>query len=176
MSQRRALPPKTPVPPPPEEEEEKSRWGTIALLTVIAIVAIAFLAYKFIPAFHSSVNSIGAKIKGNSAKPAPPPKAKAQLFWGRDQVEKDQVKAAGVIQNISEEDLSQVKVEVNLLPIGASESETRVVAVIPEALTPGQQGQFTIEYNGKMYMGYKIIKLTQKDGEELKFKMPGQQK
>jgi hypothetical protein len=94
------------------------------------------------------------------------------------EVNKNQVRIKGAIENTWNEPLENLSVEVALQRGGDAPPQTIKVAVNPNPLPPDQRGSFDFEYDGKRdtgFVGYKITKLFSNDSE-IKFTSPNAQK
>jgi hypothetical protein len=152
------------------QDDGGGHGGTVALLTVVFIIAVAVLAYFFVAPVHSSVNAFVARAKGEQ----PPEKIRAQVFPGRIDGTKNPVQVKGTVQNISDETLNDLSIVLTLEPIGGSAPDTQTVPVKPPQLAPSEQGTFEFELDAKRYRGYRPVKLVNKEGFEIKSAIPKQ--
>jgi hypothetical protein len=162
-------------------EKDGGRGGTVALLVVVLIIGGGLLAYLLIPSVHSRANAFVAHLRGTDVEEARrvamTPKA---TIYPRvsSEVNKNQVKIKGAVDNIWNEPLENLSVEVALQRGGDAPPQTIKVAVSPNPLPPNQRGSFDFEYDGKRdtgFVGYKITKLFSNDNE-IKFTSPNAQK
>jgi Ca2+/Na+ antiporter len=156
-----------------DESEKAGPWGTIALVTVVILIAIAVLAFLFVPSINSRVKAWVARVRSGGASPATPApeKPKAQII-SRSEVKQNRVRVKGAVLNRSSEALAGLFVEVALERSDGAPPDTRNAQVKPEQLAPLQQGSFELEYDAKQYSGYRIKRLINKDGSEIKFIAP----
>ncbi|MFP5262681.1 MAG: hypothetical protein ACLGJB_12325 [Blastocatellia bacterium] len=162
-------------------EKDGGRGGTVALLVVVLIIGGGLLAYLLIPSVHSRANAFVAHLRGTDVEEARrvamTPKATIYPRVGSE-VNKNQVKIKGAVDNIWNEPLENLSVEVALQRGGDAPPQTIKVAVSPNPLPPNQRGSFDFEYDGKRdtgFVGYKITKLFSNDNE-IKFTSPNAQK
>lgn len=162
-------------------EKDGGRGGTIALLVVVLIVGGGVLAYRYNPSVNSSVTAWVARLRGTDVeearRAAMTPKA---VLYPRfnSEVNKNQVKIKGAVDNIWNEPLENLTVEVSLQRGGDAPPQIINAAVTPNPLPPNQRGTFDFEYDGKRdtgFTGYKITKLLS-NGNEVKFTSPNTQK
>jgi hypothetical protein len=160
-----------------DTNEGGGHGGTIALVLAILLVAGALLSYFKIPSVHSRVDEVVARVrKRNPAQQAAPAASepKARIFPARTpEVVKNMVKARGAVDNISQQELSNLYVEVSLERYDGGPPDTRNLQVTPATLAPAQRGIYELPYDGKQYRGYGITKLTS-NGEEVRFIAPKQ--
>ena len=155
------------------------RAGSIALLAVVLVLAVALGLYFLVPSVHSRVGAFVAHLRGTDTQAAieAAMKPKAQVIPStRPEVNKSLVTARGAVDNISEEPLENLSVEVSLQRGGGAPPEVRTVSVTPNPLPPGVRGVFEFEYDGKRdtgFLGYTITKLYS-NGAEVRFRAPGQ--
>lgn len=159
-----------------DTSERAGHGGTIALALAILLVAGAVLSYFYIPTVHSRVDNVVARMRGRdpvaeqAAVAASEPKAR--IFPARNpEVVKNTVKARGAVDNISQQTLENLSVEISLERYGGGPADTLNVQVNPTPLAPAQRGIYEFPYDGKLYRGYSIAKLTS-NGEEVKFITP----
>jgi hypothetical protein len=155
-----------------EGSDGAGNGGTIALAVVILIIAGVLLAYLFIPSIHSSIDGMVARAKGTNQEEA----AKAQVFKATYDPTKTPIEATGTVQNISQETLTDLSVEVKLERRGGVGSDTKVVPVTPSEIAPGAQGSFQFELDGKQYQRFGVGRLLGKNGAEVRFVKPDQEK
>jgi heme/copper-type cytochrome/quinol oxidase subunit 2 len=157
-----------------DESEKAGPWGTIALVAAVILIAVAVLTFLFVPSVNSRVKAWVARVRGSSEAPTIPmqEKPKAQII-SRSEAKQNRVKVKGAVLNRSSEALAGLFVEVALERSDGAPPDTRSVSVKPERLAPLQQGSFELEYDAKQYNGYKVKRLINKDGSEIKFIAPG---
>ncbi|PYP83602.1 MAG: hypothetical protein DMF61_22820 [Blastocatellia bacterium AA13] len=157
-------------------DDEGGKGGTITLAVVVLIIGGAVAAFFLSPRVHSSVTDWVAKMRGGAAVADEP--AKAQVFPFRPELskEKPQAVAKGTVSNISNQDLTGLAVEVSLTRKDNGPSENRRIAISPDTIAPNQQGVFEFELEPTQYTGYKVNKLFNSEGKEIKFTTPAQQK
>jgi len=158
-----------------------SRAGTVVLLVVVVVVAAAGLSYMFLPAIHSRVNHVVARMRGVDDSPPEAVVPAKAMVWPSRNPEVVKNMARGAVDNTTTsqptpETLENLSVEISLERGNGGAAEVRSVAVNPPSLAPGQRGLFEFEYDGKRdtgFTGYKILKLKSGDSE-IKFTTPNQ--
>ena len=157
--------------------EEAGRGGTITLAVVILVIGGAVAAYFLSARLHSAVNDWVDRTRGVRAVPESEP-AKAQIFPMRPELQKDksQAVARGTVMNTSAEELGGLSVEVSLTKKDGAQPDSRNVAITPEKLAAGRQGTYEFDFDAGAYTGYRVMRLLNNDGKEIKFTTPAQQK
>ena len=150
--------------------------GTITLVVVILLLGGGIATYLFVPSVNSWVNATVQRARGvNPNPPAAIEQPKARVFAARNEANKNMVKARGAVDNISEETLSDLKVEVSLERGNGAEGELRRFPIKPSQLAPKERGTFEFEYDGNRatgFGGYRIVRLLSGESE-IKFATPG---
>jgi hypothetical protein len=155
-----------------ERDDGAGHGGTIALAVVILIIAGVLLAYLFVPSVHSSIDGMVARARGTHQDEAP----KAQIFKATYDPTKTPIEATGIVQNTSQETLTDLSVEVKLERKGGGGSDTKTVPVTPSEIAPNAQGTFQFELDGKQYQRFGVTRLLGKNGTEVKFVKPDLEK
>jgi hypothetical protein len=155
-----------------ESDDGAGHGGTIALAVVILIIAGVLLAYLFNTSVHSSINEMVARARGTNQEEAP----KAQVFKATYDPTKTPIEATGTVINISQETLTDLSVEIKLERREGGETDTKAVPVAPSEITPGAGGTFQFELDSKQYRRFGVSRLLGKNGAEVKFVKPEQEK
>jgi hypothetical protein len=153
-----------------ESDDGAGHGGTIALAVVILVIVGVLLAYLFFSPIHSSIDGMVARARGTHGDEAP----KAQIFKATYDPTKTPIEATGIVQNTSQETLTDLSVEVKLERKGGGGSDTKTVPVTPSEIAPNAQGTFQFELDGKQYQRFGVTRLLGKNGTEVKFVKPDQ--
>jgi hypothetical protein len=154
-----------------EADRDGGHGGLITLLITLVLVAGAVLSYLYVPSVHSRVDSFVERIRGRQPEVSAqaPSTPRVQVYPSRSEATKNQVKAWGVVYNISSEPIEGLSIEVTLERADGSTPDLRTIPVTPTPLAPRQQGRYEFQYDGSattgFSRGYRITRLLDKDGE-----------
>jgi hypothetical protein len=150
--------------------------GTITLVVVILLLGGGIATYQFVPSVRSWVNATVERTRGiDPNPPAAIEQPKARVFAARNEANKNIVKARGAVDNISEETLSDLKLEVSLERGNGAPAELKTYPIKPSQLAPKERGIYEFEYDGNRatgFGGYRIVRLLSGESE-VKFATPG---
>lgn len=166
-------------------DEREGRSPLVMVAAVVCALALTgglFLGYMFLKKRHAE--QVNAQVEAQRAaaqaaqvsKPTGPPVL--QVFVDDAMLKGSQTVIGGTLLNISQETLSDLKVELELRTRKGGQVETRAVAVEPKDLAPQQQGRYSIRLSTQDYSHARLLKIRSGGHEEeLAFKSaPGAQR
>jgi len=143
----------------------------LAAVTVTAGLLIGFLVWR---KWHEEKMGVerqdqtAAADSGPAARPVLP--AKVQIFMDEPVRKGPQALISGTVQNISNENLSNLIVEVELSHLKDSGTELRSLEVAPKELGPDQKGKYALTLQGD-YRSIKLLRIKSGEpSEEIGFK------
>ncbi|MDQ3817796.1 MAG: FxLYD domain-containing protein [Acidobacteriota bacterium] len=142
-----------------EADEFETKSGRSPLFKVISILAAILITGGLLTGFliwrkKHEEQLAAAQVETKSARPALP--TKVQVFMD-DAIRKGpQVTISGTVQNISNEKLSNVKVDIALTHKKENGSEPYTLAIDPQDLAPQESGRYSLTVNGD-YTGIKLL-------------------
>jgi hypothetical protein len=147
-------------------DEKTGHTGTIILAAVVLLIGGIIAAYFLVPQFHEWVNTKYAGLRGNQGQEVAGPKAR--IVASSPSVTNKVARAAGIVENISNETLETLAIEVSIQRYDRTPVETRMVPITPPTLGPNEQGRFEFELPGDPSVNrYVITKLMSNDKQVL---------
>lgn len=157
-----------------EADDPEVRSGRSPLVKVISVLAAILITGGLLTGFliwrkkHEEQLATTQPVQAKQARPALP--AKVQVFMD-DAIRKGpQVTISGTVQNISNEKLSNIKVDVALTHKKDGSNEPFTLAIDPQDLAPQESGKYSLTLNGD-YIGIKLLAVKSgAQSEEIGFK------
>jgi len=135
---------------PPQEAEANTRFRVAAgVLCALLLTAAVFGGYIYLRNRHARESAARALAEAKQGKVVLP--AKAQIFVDEAMPKGGQIIVGGTVQNISNEQLADIRVEINLRKRKDGATEIKSVALEPRSLGPGEQGRYALEVTAKEY-------------------------
>ena len=146
----------------------------ISVVTAVAITTALLVGFLIWRKWHEEKTVVAKQSQsvaeqGNlPARPALP--AKVQVFMDEPVRTGSQAIISGTVHNISTENLSNLKVEVELSHRKETGTETRLLEVEPKELGPDQDGKYSLTLSGD-YKSVKLLRIKSgSQSEEIGFK------
>jgi len=157
-----------------EADDFETKSGRSSLVKVVSILAAILITGGLLTGFliwrkkHEEQLAVTQAAQTKAARPALP--AKVQVFMD-DAIRKGpQVTISGTVQNISNEKLSNVKVDVALTHKKDGSNEPFTLAIEPQDLAPQESGRYNLTLSGD-YIGIKLLAVKSgPQSEEVGFK------
>lgn len=158
------------------QQERRRRTAQLVVGGVIVIlVAMYLLVFPVQEAVNSAVASLGQRLSQllKSQPPAPTqPATLPQLDIVQEVTTSDSgVVITGRVRNLSSDTLSHLFAEIALAPVGVDLTETRLVSIQPEALSPNQEGTYRLEISGGEFSKHQLVRILTADQKEITFKL-----
>jgi hypothetical protein len=158
-------------------EDQRSFWTRgIAILFAIALTAALLIGYMALRRRHAERLRSEEAAQNPPVKPALP--TKVQLFVDDAMIKGSQVVIGGLLYNVSQENLSNLEVELELKRRKDGRSEKRTLTVDPRDLAPNEQGRYALSVPSGEYRESRVVNIRSGSRlEEVGFKsVPGAQR
>lgn len=157
-----------------EADEFEVKSGRSPAFKIISILAAILITGGLLTGFliwrkkHEEQLAATQQAQTKAARPALP--AKVQVFMD-DAIRKGpQVTISGTVQNISNEKLSNVKVDIALTHKKDGSNDPYTLTIEPQDLAPQESGRYSLTLNGD-YIGIKLLAVKSgPQSEEVGFK------
>lgn len=139
--------------------EPKTSLGLklVAAVSALAIGIAVLIGYAYLRQRHAgNAGSAASTAQNESAQPKKP---KAMILVDEALLQGNKTIVGGAVKNISEESLGQVSVELELKRRKDGTAETKLVALSPSELEPGQEGRYSLELKGLEYGSARLVGL-----------------
>jgi len=160
------------------EIEQKQRSHIVQLAVgglIVLSVAVYFLVFPVQDAVNSAVVNIGHRLDQLFKAQ---PKAQDQLATlpqlniAQEATPRgSEVEIAWRVRNISSETLSHLFAEVSLTPVGVELTETRLIPIEPDTLSPNQEGKSLLRLKADEFSKYQLTRVLTADRKEIPFKL-----
>jgi hypothetical protein len=152
----------------------RGRSPLIKIISVAAAVALTaglLIGVLIWRKWHVEKTGVAQQSQSETARPAPPtPPAKVQVFMDEPVRKGSQAIISGTIHNLSNENLSNITVEVELSHRKETSTEMRSLEVEPKELGPDQDGRYSVTLTGD-YRSIKLLRIKSgAKSEEIGFK------
>ena len=140
------------------ERKSSASLKLIAAIAALAVTVAVFVGYTYLRQRHAGdkANLVNPS-DGLPAEPKKPPQALILVDDAMMQSGKSLI--GGTVKNTSGQRLSELQVELELKRRKDASSETRLVALQPSQLEPGQDGRYSLELKSQDYSSAKLVAL-----------------
>lgn len=141
-----------------ESSDEDSSRGrsVVGVISALVIVSLVGAGYLYLRKRHAQQTRVAEHAAQTlDSKPKGPPKL--QVFVDDAMLEGDQTLIGGTVRNISNENLANVSVELELIRRKGEATEKRSIQVTPEQLGSQAEGHYSLSLRSADYGGVKLI-------------------
>ncbi|HKQ53864.1 MAG TPA: hypothetical protein VJT74_15930 [Pyrinomonadaceae bacterium] len=140
----------------------------VSILLAVAVTASLLIGFLLWRKRHEESVGIQAPSQPKQAKAALP--AKVQIYMDEAVRKGPQALIGGTVHNISDENLTNLSVEIELSHRKDAGTEVRTLDVEPKELAPDQKGRYSLTVTGD-YRSFKLLRIKSgSDSEEIGFK------
>lgn len=140
-----------------EEKSPVSR-KLIAAIAALAVTVAVFGGYTYLRQRHAEDKAtLANSSQGATAEPGKPPQA--LILVDDAMIKSGKSLIGGTVRNTSAERLSELQVELELKRRKDASFETRLVALQPSQLEPGQDGRYSLELKSQDYSSARLVAL-----------------
>ncbi|HEX8175235.1 MAG TPA: hypothetical protein VF543_08955 [Pyrinomonadaceae bacterium] len=163
----------------PEELRGRSRsplFFVIAFATAFALTAALVGGYFYLRSRHTAQTLAVQQQSAAPAKPVIQPDIK--IFEDQAMIKGAQVIIGGTVENISKATLSDLSLELELTRRVDGSTESRMLALTPKNLAPGEQGKYSLTVFSRDFKRARVVRVKSgASGNELAFtSLPGSQR
>ncbi|HMF56893.1 MAG TPA: hypothetical protein VK619_11175 [Pyrinomonadaceae bacterium] len=127
----------------------------LSLIAALFITTALLSGYLYLRKRHQA--EVRATQQSQERPAQSPPKA--EVIENEALLKGSQAIISGSVRNISQEQLADLSIELELRRRTGAGSEIHTVQVVPDDLAPGQQGDYSLGLDSHSYSGAKILKL-----------------
>lgn len=142
-------------------EEGSARARTfVAAICALVIAGLVVAGYLYLRRRHAQQTLLAIREQqGPAAEPKGPPKA--QIFVDEAVLKGDQTLIAGIVKNISNENLSGLSVDLELIRRKGATTDKTSVQVQPSQLAPQEEGRYSLPLRSADYTSVKLVGLRE---------------
>ncbi len=141
----------------------------VSILLAVAVTATLLIGFLVWRKRHEESVGVQAPAQPRQAAKAALP-TKVQIYVDEAVRKGPEALIGGTVHNISDENLTNLSVEIELSHRKDSGTETRVLEVEPKELAPDQKGRYTLAITGD-YRSFKLLRIKSgPDSQEIGFK------
>ena len=140
-------------------DEASSRGRSfVAVICALLIAGLVVAGYFYLRKRHAQQTLLEAQAEqGPVAEPKGPPQV--QIFVDEAMSKGDQTLVGGTVKNISDENLSSLSVDLELIRRKGSATEKALVQVQPSQLAPQEEGHYSMSLRSADYSSVKLVGL-----------------
>jgi hypothetical protein len=127
----------------------------LAVAVAVVLSAGVLGGYFYLRSRHAQRNAPIAPVETASDQPKGP--ARVHVVVDDPTLKRGETTIAGVVKNISKDELSLLAVELELRRRKDSELERRTIPLEPATLAPDQEGRYSIKLPAQQYGGVRLI-------------------
>jgi hypothetical protein len=149
-------------------QDKSSAVRVVSIIIALAITAGLLAGYLIWRKWHEEKVSVDRQSATQPVRPALP--QKAQVFMDESVRKGSQAIISGTVRNISNENLTNLTVEVELTHRKDGSTEVRSLDLEPKDLGPAQESRYSLTLTGD-YRSIKLLRLKSgQQAEEIGFK------
>lgn len=155
----------------PEELRNRSRSPLFFLVAVVAALAMTSLllgGYFYLRSRHAAQTLASEQEQQKQSAPAKQvAQPEVKVFEDQAMIKGAQVVVGGTVQNISNAPLADISLELELTRRADGSTESRVIAIAPKDLAPGEQGKYALTVLSRHYKRARVmrVKSGKREGE-----------
>ncbi|MFN2453870.1 MAG: hypothetical protein ABR577_06575 [Pyrinomonadaceae bacterium] len=131
----------------------------VSLLVAICLVGGIFYSYLYLRTRHAAAVPSAPQLTGQQINSKPKIAPQAQIAQNETRVKNGQALISGTVRNISPDNLSELRIELELKARADGHTENRTLTVNPKNVDAGQEGTFSLQVPSRDYMGLRILSL-----------------
>jgi len=131
----------------------------VAAISALLIASLVVAGYFYLRKRHAQQMLQAAQAEQGPAEPKGPPKV--QIFVDEAMSKGDQTLVGGTVKNISNESLSSLAVDLELIRRKGATTEKALVQVQPSQLAPQEEGHYSLSLRSTDYGSVKLLGLKE---------------
>ncbi|HEY0321106.1 MAG TPA: hypothetical protein VGC66_09150 [Pyrinomonadaceae bacterium] len=147
----------------PEELRSRSRsplFFAVAVLAALALTSALLGGYFYLRSRHAAQTLASEQQQQKSAVPAKPViQPEVKIFEDEAMIKGAQVTVGGTVQNISNAQLTDVSLELELTRRADGKTESRTIALTPKDLASGEQGSYALTVLSRDFRRARIVRV-----------------
>ena len=158
------------------ESRRSPLFLVVSAICALAVTGALLAGYLYLQRHNAEQTRAKQQAMTPQPKPAIPPQA--QVYEDEAMLKGAQAILGGTVHNISQETLSDLTVELELVRRNDASTERRVLEVVPKDLAPDAQGRYTLSVLKRDYRSAHLVGLRSgADAKQIAFKSaPGAQR
>jgi hypothetical protein len=140
------------------ERRRSPLFFIISALCALAVTGSLLAGYLYLQRRNAEQDRVRQQAMTPPEKPFVPPQA--QVYEDEAMIKGAQAIIGGTVSNISNETLSNINVELELIRRSDGSTEKRSLPLVPKDLAPNQQGRYSLSVLKRDYRSAHLVRLS----------------